>query len=148
MPTIYEALRADHDRQRRLMAALLETTGDSPERRELFATLRSELDAHAAAEERHFYVALLQHDLTQGKARHSVAEHKDLDDVVEQLEDYDMSGSQWLQTARDLAHELEHHLAEEEHEVFQLAGKVLGDEESVALAGAYDASMAKRRDDD
>ena len=143
--TIYEALRSDHERQRQLSSELVETTGDSADRRRLFDELTSELSAHAAEEERHFYIPLMQHDMTQPKARHSVAEHKDLDDLVERLERYDMTAPQWLQTARDLAHQLEHHLDEEEHEVFQLAGKVLSEQESTALAGAYQASMDERR---
>lgn len=147
-PTIFEALRADHDRQRELIAELVETTGDSADRRRLFDTLRTELQAHAIEEERQFYVTLMQHDLTQDKARHSVSEHKDLDDLIEQLETYDMSGPQWVQSARDLAHKLEHHLDEEEHEVFQLAGKVLSEQDSAALAGAYQASMVVRRSGD
>ena len=39
--TIFEALRADHDRQRDLVAQLVETTGDSEERAEVFSALAS-----------------------------------------------------------------------------------------------------------
>lgn len=145
MTTIYDALRADHDRQRALLADLLETTGDSADRRRLFDELRRELEAHATYEERHFYVPLMGHDETQDKARHSVAEHKELDDYVEQLLGYDLSAPQWLQTARELGERLEHHLAEEEREVFPVAGTVLTDDEKTALAGAYDAAMAEHR---
>ena len=66
-------------------------------------------------------------DLTQEKARHSVSEHKELEDFVEKLDEYQFEASQWLMTARDLEKRLTHHLDEEEHEVFQLAGKVLSD---------------------
>jgi len=142
---IFEALRADHERQRSLVARLVETHGDSPERRDLFDRLRAELEAHAGAEERHFYVPLMEHDLTQDKARHSVAEHKELDDYVEQLESYDMSGPQWIQTAKQLAHRLEHHLDEEEREVFQVAGKVLTEREKSDLAAEYADDMDRRR---
>lgn len=142
---IFEALRADHERQRSLAARLVETHGDSPERRDLFDRLKTELEAHAGAEERSFYVPLMEHDLTQDKARHSVAEHKELDDYVEQLESYDMSGPQWIQTAKQLAHRLEHHLDEEEREVFQMAGKVLTQREKDDLAVEYADDMDRRR---
>jgi len=144
---IFEALRADHDRQRDLAGRLVETEGDSPERRELFDQLRTELEAHASAEERFFYVPLMEHDQTQEKARHSVSEHKELDDFIEQLEGYQMDGSQWLQTARELVHRLTHHLDEEEHEVFQMAGKVLGAQEKDDLAASYEGDMGRRRAD-
>ncbi len=145
--TIFESLRADHETQRTLADLVTKTTGGSDGRQELYGRLKRELEAHAGAEERYFYVPLMEHDVTQDKARHSVAEHKELDDYIEQLDEYDMSGSQWLQTAKELAHRLTHHLDEEEHEVFQLAGKTLSDDEKVALAKEYDADMKRRRDD-
>lgn len=143
--TIFDALREDHQTQRSLLETLLQTSGDSDGRNELYARLRGELDAHAAAEERYFYAPLMEHDTTQEKARHSVAEHKELDDLVEQLDGYDMSGSQWIQTARELGDRLVHHLDEEEHEVFQVAGKVLSDAEQRDLADEYRADIDRRR---
>ena len=142
---IFEALRSDHDRQRDLVERLVQTEGASDERQELFEQLKSELEAHAGAEERFFYVPLMEEDLTQDKARHSVSEHKELDDFVEQLEGYDMSGSQWIQTAKDLAHRLTHHLDEEEQEVFQLAGKALTERQKQDLAEQYRGDMSRRR---
>ncbi len=141
MDNIFEALRQDHDRQRELVRALLETKGDSAERRTLFDDLRSQLHDHAKFEERFFYVPLMGQDLTQAKARHSVAEHKELDDFVEQLETYDMSSSQWLLTARELSHRLLHHLEEEEHEVFQLGGRALTDQQKAQLGAEYADEM-------
>jgi len=144
-PTIFEALRADHDAQRTLIDVLVETQGDSDGRNELFAKLRRELSAHAGAEERYFYVPLMERDLTQEAARHSVAEHKELDDFIEQLEGYDMAGSQWIQTARELRERLLHHLKEEEVEVFPVAGKALSDSEKLELASQYEDDMERRR---
>ncbi len=147
MTSIFHALRDDHDLQRRLIAELVETEGDSDDRDTLFSRLKAELSAHADYEERYFYVPLMKDDLTQEKARHSVAEHKDLDDLVERLESYDRSSSQWLITCRELEHELIHHLDEEEHEVFQLAGKVLTDSEKTDLAESYRKEMSAARRD-
>ncbi|MEZ5244899.1 MAG: hemerythrin domain-containing protein [Acidimicrobiales bacterium] len=145
--TIFEALREDHERQRRLIGELLDTTGASEAREASFEELKDELSAHAVHEERQFYVPLMGDDLTQEMARHSVAEHKELEDFIEQLDGYDMSAPQFLVTARELEHRLLHHLREEEQEVFQLAGKALDDIEKQALATAYRAGMAEARAD-
>ena len=145
MTTIFEALRADHDIQRKLIADLVATEGASDDREALFQRLKIELTAHAAHEERQFYVPLMGDDITQEKARHSVAEHKEIDDFVEQLEGYDMSGPQWVQTARELEHRLLHHLEEEEREVFPIAGKVLTDSQKDELGAAYEQSMGEDR---
>lgn len=143
--TIFEALRDDHDTQRTLVDLLVKTEGDSDGRNELFDKLKLELTAHAAAEERYFYVPLMEVDLTQEAARHSVAEHKELDDFVEQLEGYEMSSSQWLQTAKELADRLLHHLEEEEKEVFPVAGKALTDAQKGSLADDYRADMERHK---
>jgi len=143
---IFEELRADHETQRDLIARLVETTGDSDERDEVFTRLAGELAAHAAAEERYFYVPLMESDLTQEKARHSVAEHKELDDFVASLEEYDRTAPAWLETARDLEQRLTHHLDEEEHEVFQLAGKALAKTHQAELASDYREMMRERLD--
>ena len=81
--------------------SLIATHGDSPERKLLFKALRAELSAHAAAEERFFYVPLMTHDLTQEPSRHGIAEHHEMDEMVETLEKTDYSSSAWLATAKD-----------------------------------------------
>lgn len=135
--TIFEALRQSHEIQRALCAELLATQGDSPERHVLFGRLKQELAAHAMAEERHFYIPLLQADLTQTLSRHAIAEHHEMDEHVESLEQTDPSSSSWLVQAKKLAEKVHHHLDEEEHSFFQMAGKVLEAQQKLLLAGDY-----------
>lgn len=143
--TIFNALTADHEIQRDLMRALLDTEGQSEDREQHYGKLKRELKAHAAAEERCFYVPLIAEDLTQDKARHSVAEHHQLGELVASLDDVDMASSGWLLKARQLFERLEHHLSEEEHEVFQLAGKVLTDTQKFTLARQYFKEIEDQR---
>jgi hemerythrin superfamily protein len=144
--TIFESIRSDHETQRTLIDILVATEGAGDGRTEVWPRLKRELEAHAAAEERYFYVPLMEVDMTQDAARHSVAEHKELDDFVEQLDEYDMSGPQWIQTARELRERLLHHLAEEEREVFPVAGRALDDAQKDSLGTDYGADMQRRRD--
>jgi len=141
---IFEELRADHDTQRTLIDLLVKTEGDSDGRAELFERTKNALSAHAGAEERFFYVPLMDHDVTQEHARHSVAEHKELDDFIEKLGELDRSSSQWLITAQELSERLEHHLAEEESEIFPVAGKALSDADKASLAAEYREDMDRR----
>lgn len=143
---IFEALREDHGKQRTLIELVVETSGDSDGRAELFSRLESELVRHAAAEERHFYRHLMKHDATMDKARHSVAEHQELDEMLAELRKTDRSSPGWLVAARKLAERLVHHLDEEEHQVFQEAGKVLSDEDKRELATAYRSMMDEGTD--
>ena len=138
---IYEALREDHDKQRTLLDLLTKTSGDSEGRRELFEKTKDALQRHAAAEERFFYVPLFKDDLTQDKSRHSVAEHHELDELIEKLEQTDRTSPTWLVTAKALADRVIHHLDEEEQEVFQISGKVLTDAQKLDLAKQYRSEM-------
>ena len=71
--------------------------------------------------------------------------HEQLDDLVEKLQTYDRTAPAWLETARELHHKLTHHLDEEEHEVFQMAGKALSDAQKQELATDYRAMMDERQ---
>ena len=134
---IFDALRESHERQRDLYRRLVETSGDTPERQELFAQLKAELAAHELAEDRHFYVPLMQHDAGIDLSRHAISEHHQIDELVESLEDADPATPAWLPLAKKLAEKVEHHLKEEEHRFFQMAGKLLTEKQKTTLASEY-----------
>lgn len=142
--TIFEELRADHDMQRDLIEQVLATSGASDERDRLFKALKTQLEAHALAEERFFYVPLMQFDETQEKGRHSVAEHHELDELIEAVVSSDQDSPGWLAQAKNLADKLLHHLEEEEQEVFPLAGRVLSENEKGSLGSDYRSEMSSR----
>ena len=142
---IFEALRTSHETQRALADQLIRTQGNSDDRDLLFKELRAELAAHAAAEERFFYVPLIAHDMTQEPSRHGIAEHHEMDELVEKLEDTDFSSPAWLATAKELHHKIYHHLKDEEQGVFQLAGKVLTEAEKISLAKDYEGELVSQR---
>ncbi|WP_185743901.1 hemerythrin domain-containing protein [Pseudomonas saudiphocaensis] len=135
--TIFEALRQSHEIQRDLADKLLQTSGDSAERRDIFEQFKTELLAHETAEERHFYVPLMQDDLGVDLSRHAIAEHHEMDEMVEELESMEFSSSAWLRLAKKLCETVEHHLEEEEHKFFQMAGKLLDDNQKERLAKTY-----------
>lgn len=142
---IFEALRKDHDTQRSLLKELVDTSGDTEKRDRIFKKLRTELETHADAEERYFYKPLIDSDKTQDKARHGIAEHHEIDELIEELESTEYSSSAWLKIAKDLQEKVEHHLDEEEHEIFQMAGKVLSENNKENLAKEYEKHMNKNR---
>ena len=142
---IFEALRTSHDTQRGLANSLIMTSGDSKERDLLFKELKDELAAHAAAEERFFYVPLIAHDMTQEPSRHGIAEHHEMDELVEKLEEIELSSPAWLKVAKELHHKVHHHLEDEEQGIFQLAGKVLTEAEKISLAKDYEGEFLSQR---
>lgn len=145
MTTIYDALRESHDVQRQLAAALVQTQGASDERMQIFQQLKHELAAHATAEERYFYIPLMMEDAGIDLSRHALAEHHELDELVETLEQTEMSSPAWLVHAKKLADEVHHHLKEEEHKFFQMSGKILTEQQKQQLAPQYLKDLAAQK---
>ncbi len=145
MPSIYDAIKADHDEHRALLTRIAETSGDSAERREAWNTFYYEVKSHAAAEEETFYSKLISKTWGQDAARHSVHEHQQLDDLMEELNGMDMSSPGWLQKFKTLQHEYEHHIEEEEDEVFTRAKEVIADSEIEGYGARFEARKAEER---
>ncbi|MDY0077533.1 MAG: hemerythrin domain-containing protein [Bacteroidales bacterium] len=122
---IFDELKKEHKTQRSLANDLLKTEGESTERKSVWKKLKIELQAHANAEERNLYVPMLEHDKSQENARHSIAEHHEIDELIEKLDETDMSSSAWLAHFKNLRELVFHHLDEEEQEIFTVAGRVL-----------------------
>lgn len=135
--TIFEALRMSHDKQRKYVDAVLRTSGETQERVEAYQQLKEELYAHETAEERHFYIPLMAHENGVDLSRHAIAEHHEMDELVEKLDEIEMSSSAWLNTARALGDKVLHHLEEEEQKFFQMAGKLLTEQQKSELAEQY-----------
>ena len=135
---IFESIRKDHDTQRDLLDQLVNTSGDTKLRDNIYKKLKKELEVHADAEERHFYKPLISNDMMQEKARHGIAEHHEIDEIST---DYDSSA--WLKYAKDLKEKVEHHLEDEEHTFFQLAGKVFTQKQKEELATQYKTHMSE-----
>lgn len=142
---IFEALRLSHETQRALATQILAASGDSPDRMRLYREFRHELAAHAAAEERCFYSPLIDFDETMAQARHGMAEHHEMDELVDELNKLDPKSTAWTSQFRKLHDKVYHHLEDEEHAIFQLAGKVLKESQKQALAKDYEAEFATFR---
>ena len=135
---IFEDLKHDHDRHRELLAQLGETSGASEERKSLFETLRKELQAHAAAEEESLYSTMLANPGLRDEARHSVSEHKEIDDYLGELVEGDMASDSWVSKFETLRHRYLHHIDEEEEDMFPEAAKVLSSEVEEKLADVFE----------
>ncbi|MDC7994233.1 hemerythrin domain-containing protein [Altibacter sp. HG106] len=142
---IYEAIRKDHDKQRELCRLVTSTSGDSKGRKEMWEQLKHELQIHADAEERHFYSPLIDNDMMQEHARHGIAEHHEMDELIEKIDDTDMDSPAWLTYAKQLCEKVEHHLEDEEKTFFQLSGKVFSEAQKTALAKDYLEAMKSNR---
>lgn len=140
---IFEVLSVSHDVQRDLSGKLVETSGDTSERRKIFALLKHELCAHAVAEDRYFYIPLMMTDSGLNITRHAFSEHRAMDELLRSLTETDFSHSRWLVLARRLFETVHQHLQQEEHHFFQQADKILDENQKLTLAKKYQAEYKK-----
>ena len=145
MPSIYDAIKADHDTHRTLLDQIAETSGDSADRQKAWDTFYHDVKSHAAAEEETFYSKLMSETWGQDAARHSVHEHQQLDDLMEELNEMDMSSGGWLTKFKTLKHDYEHHMDEEEEDVFARAKEVIGEEHNEAFGKRFEERKKEER---
>ena len=135
---IFARLKQDHDKHRELLDQLLETSGDSDERELLFTELTRELKGHAAAEEQALYSTMLRKPPTTDETRHSVAEHHEIDEMLNDLAATDMSSGGWLTKFKTFEHRYRHHIEEEEDEHFPDFEKYLDSEDEKHMKEVFD----------
>lgn len=135
---IFARLKQDHDRHRELLDRLLQTHGDTEERKSLFEELTKELKAHASAEEQALYSTMMRKPPTTDETRHSVAEHHEIEEALNDLAATDMSSSAWLQKFKDLDHDYRHHIDEEEEEHFPDFAKHLNDRDREHMRSVFE----------
>lgn len=135
---IYDRLEEDHRLQEKLAKQIKDTSGDSEARRTLFAQLKQEAEAHANAEEQTFYAALIAIPNGQEEARHSVTEHEVMSKLIEELEELDMASGGWIHKFEKFKHKIEHHIKEEEKDVFPLAKKLIDDDTAKAMVEPFE----------
>lgn len=140
---IYNYLKKDH----RLVADLMEQvceTMDQKKREQLYMQIREELTIHADTEEKTFYAAIEEKGgkQLQEKEEHAEEEHDEIRKFISQI-DAAKSKDEWLIAFGELKHAVEHHVEEEEGEIFEKARKVISDAQAVKLAEEMDALKKK-----
>ncbi len=135
MAGIFELLRQDHDKHRDILAKLADANGAA--RQTLFDQFKAEALSHANAEEQSLYAEMMALPKQQDEARHSVAEHKQIDEYIATLEEMETSSDDWMATFLKLKHRYEHHIEEEEEDMFPHAEKAFSAEKIEELGQKF-----------
>lgn len=141
---VYEILKEDHDAAAKLMKKLDESTENAKETRErIFLDLKTELTLHSYVEELHFYPLLKDRKETKKVTLEAYEEHRLVKKLLEELDSMDKDSEEWLAKFRVLKENVEHHVKEEEGELFSHARKVLSSEKADALGAQIVTEKAK-----
>lgn len=117
-----DILTDDHRRIRHLLARLCEPATDSGARMHLFAEVQRELELHGQLEEDLFYPTAFGG--RQGAER-AHSDHRTITNLLGLLDASPLDSPLWRQRAADLREAVEQHVAWEEREVFDRAGRYL-----------------------
>jgi hemerythrin superfamily protein len=143
--TLLEALKADHDKARDLLADILDAA-DAGTRRKLFAEFAAALTAHSRAEESVLYARLMKSEEGKDAALEGTVDHQIVDRLIADLTAQpDTRADEWTARCVVLQELLEHHIEEEESEVFETAGKLF-DAEALDRMGDELAAEKSRHD--
>jgi iron-sulfur cluster repair protein YtfE (RIC family) len=98
---------------------------DADARQQLFNEIKQALEVHAHIEETIFYPALKQEAETREIIFEALDEHQEIKDLLQQLAGTPPQGNAFDNLCGDLKRAVEHHVKEEEGEMFPKAKDVL-----------------------
>ena len=140
----FQLLKEDHQKVSGIFQQLEPTTERAEKTRtELFAKLKGELDVHAHIEETIFYAAIKQEAETREIVLEGFEEHHVIKMLLKELDELSVDTEQWTAKLKVLQENVEHHVEEEEGEMFQKARQVLS-EEQINQLGAQMEEEKKR----
>jgi hemerythrin-like domain-containing protein len=142
----FELLKQDHKKVSGNFEKLEPTTERGVKtREELFAQLKQELDIHARIEEEIFYPAIKNAEETHDITLEAYEEHNVVKQLLSELEELPVDDETWGAKLKVLKENVEHHVEEEENEMFPSAREVLSNDQIEALGTRMEASKQEQK---
>jgi hemerythrin-like domain-containing protein len=139
----FEMLKNDHAKVSSLFEQI-EATTDTTTRQGLFTQVKQELDVHTHIEETILYPALKQPAETREITEEAYEEHQEVKDLLAELAATPADSEEWSDMIVELKENVEHHVEEEESEMFPKARTVLSAEQ-IADIGARMAAEKQQQ---
>lgn len=125
----FTLLKEDHEKVAGILEKIDGTTERAAKGREdLFTQLKNELEVHTRIEEEILYPALEEYEETRAISLEAYEEHAVVKQLLEELEAGPKDDEQWTAKFTVLKENIEHHVEEEEGEMFKKARKVLNED--------------------
>ena len=134
-------MKEDHVRLKSLLADA-EKAEDGDKREGLLAVIRAEMAAHEVMEEQIFYPALRPHEEAHDVVMEGYEEHHVADILMDELMEVSADSDVWKAKMKVLKEAVEHHIEEEEGDMFKKARQVMNKGELEDL-GRQMASVKK-----
>lgn len=142
----FNLLKSDHEKVAGILSSIEETTERAVKgREELFTRLKQELDLHAKIEEEIFYPAIEGAEETREVTLEAYEEHRLVKQLLAELEMEPKDTEEWTAKFTVLKENIEHHVEEEEGEMFKQARQVLSEDEVEELGDRLQAAKTQNR---
>jgi hemerythrin-like domain-containing protein len=123
-------LEEDHKKVKKLLEQADDTTERGVKtREELFGKIKKEMEVHEVIEEEIFYPALKEHPKAKDIVLEGYEEHHVVDTIMGEIAQVPYDDERWAAKFSVMKENIEHHIEEEEGEMFEIARKVFEDEE-------------------
>ena len=123
-------LKQDHDEVKKIMEKLDTTTERGVKtREELFTKLKNEMEVHEIIEEEIFYPALKEHPKAKEIVLEGYEEHHVVDTIMGEISAVPYDDETWGAKFSVMKENIEHHIEEEEGDMFKTARQVLSKQE-------------------
>jgi hemerythrin-like domain-containing protein len=137
----FTLLKADHQKVAELFERLEAASGKR--KLAIFDQIQTELDLHAHIEEKIFYPALEKPEETHDLTLEAYEEHAMVKKLLRELSGDRTADEDWQAKAKVLQENVEHHVDEEENELFDKAGDALSEEEIEELGERMEAEKVR-----
>jgi iron-sulfur cluster repair protein YtfE (RIC family) len=139
-----QLLKTDHDAVKKLLERGDATTERGVKTRtELLETIKQELTVHEIIEEEIFYPALKEHPKAREIVLEGYEEHHVVDTIMGELEQTPVDDETWGAKFTVMKENIEHHIEEEEGEMFDKARQVFDADELRDLGSRMEARKAQ-----
>jgi hemerythrin superfamily protein len=139
---VLDLIKAEH-RQIETLFSEIESTDDTYKLYECFNQLSNGLNLHAEVEEQTFYPAIRNCKNTKELVEVAQEEHDKAKQMLEELEYLSPTSGEFKQKIAELKQLIQHHLHEEENEVFSQVRECMSQEEREQLGSEFEAVKSK-----
>jgi hemerythrin-like domain-containing protein len=139
----FNLLKADHRKVEDLFEQLESARGQAKLR--VFEQIKTELDLHTHIEETVFYPALEEPKQTHELTLEAYEEHDVVKKLLQELSRAKTANEEWEAKAKVLQENVEHHVEEEENELFTKAQSALSAEEIETLGEQMESEKQRKQ---
>jgi hemerythrin-like domain-containing protein len=132
METIYDILIREHKMVADLFQQVLRDNS-----RETLLKIKAEIDPHMAGEEELFYSELEKKEELLDLVNHAYEEHDEARSIMSELESMNEGEKDWSSKIKELKESIDHHVEEEESNVFKEARKAIDEKKAEEIAKQY-----------